>query len=134
MHNQQKKRIIQKLWGWVCLSINCLVVTLYLSGQRAELLNGGILLSVLTICYGAIKTQMDKLKGDTSVATVAIEYICVYIITFLLGFKMASYLSSVSVLITLVVVSLAEMLIFLFITYWYAIRRFFFKSKQKNEK
>lgn len=134
MHNQQKKRIIQKLWGWVCLSINCLVVSLYLSGQHAELLNSGILLSVLIICYGAIKTQMDKLKGDTSIATVAIEYVCVYIITVLLGFKMASYLSSVSVLIALVVVSLAEMLIFLFITYWHAIRRFFFQSKQKNEK
>ena len=132
MHNQQKKRIIQKLWGWVCLSINCLVVSLYLSGQHAELLNSGILLSVLIICYGAIKTQMDKLKGDTSIATVAIEYVCVYIITVLLGFKIAFYLSSDSVLITLVVVSLAEMVMFLFITYWHAIRRFFSQNKQKR--
>lgn len=132
MHNQQKKRMIQKLWGWVCLSINCLVASLHLTGQRPELLGGGILLSVLTICYGAIKTQMDKLKGDTSVVTVVIEYICVYIITFLAGFKMASYLSDVSVLIALVIASLVEMLIFLFITYWNAIRRIFCKRKSKK--
>ena len=124
MHNQQKKRVLQKLWGWACLSINCLVVSLYLSGQHAELLNGGILLCALPVCYGILKTQMDKRKGDISVAAVAIEYICVYIITFLLGFKTASYLSSVSVLIALAVASLAEMLVFLCITYWYAIRRF----------
>ena len=128
----QKRRIIQKLWGWICLSINCLVMSLYLAGQHTQLLSGGILLSVLTICYGALKTQMDKLKGDTSVITVVIAYVCVYIITFLAGFKVASYLSDASVLNALVIASLAEMLIFLFITYWNAIRRIFCKRKSKK--
>lgn len=75
---------------------------------------------------------MNKLKDDTSIASVAIEYVSLYIITFLLGFKTASYLSSVSVLIALVIVSLAEMLIFLFITYWLAIRRFLRGAKDRR--
>ena len=122
MKNKQRKQTIQKLWGWICLSVNCLVVALHLSGQ---FLVGGILLSVLTACYGVIKTHLDKVKGDISVAAIAIEYVCVYIITFLLGLKVASSLASVSVLIVLAIVSLAEMLIFIFITYWRAICRFF---------
>lgn len=129
MQNQQKKRVIQKLWGWLCLSANCIVMTLHLAEQHAEFLKGGVILSILTICYGAIKTQMDKLKGDTSVASVVIEYVCVYIITFLIGFKMATYLSTVSVLISLIIASLVEMILFLFLTYWRAICRFFL---QKN--
>lgn len=132
MGNQQKKRVLQKLWGWICLSVNCLVVSIYLSGQHAQLLNGGILLCALPVCYGILKTQMDKRKGDTSVAAVAIEYVCLYIITFLLGFKTASYLSSVSVLIALVIASLAEMLVFLFVTYWYGICRFLRNLKDRE--
>ena len=129
MKNKQRKRTIQKLWGWICLSVNCLVVALHLSGQYAELWVGGILLSVLTASYGVIKTHLDKAKGDISVAAIAIEYACVYIITFLLGLKAASSLASVSVLIVLAIVSLAEMLIFIFITYWRAICRFFCHTK-----
>lgn len=124
MQNRQKRQIIQKLWGWICLSVNCFVMTLHLAEQHAEFLKGGILLSLLTICYGAIKTQMDKLKGDTSVTSVVIEYVCVYIITFLIGFKLATYLSSVSVLIWLIIASLVEMIVFLLFTYWRAICRF----------
>ena len=132
MQTQQKKRMLQKLWGWICLSINCLVVALHLTGQRAELLSSGIFFSVMPICYGVIKTQMDKRKGDTSVISVAIEYVCVYIITFLLGFKMVSYLSSVSVMIALLIASVAEMLVFLLITYWHTIRRFFLQKTGQN--
>ena len=127
MRNQQKNRIIQKLWGWICLSVNCLVMSLHLAEQQVVLFKCGILFSVLTVCYGAIKTQMDKLKGDTAVTSVVIEYVCVYIITFLLGFKIASTLSSASVLIALLIVSLAEMLVFFFITYRHVICRFFRK-------
>ena len=116
MQKQQKKRIIQKIWGWICLSINCLVMSLHLTGQYAEFLKYGILLSILTISYGVIKTHMDKLKGDMSVASIVIEYVCVYIITFLAGFKLANYLPSVSVLISLIITSLVEMLLFLFFT------------------
>ena len=134
MKSQQKKRIFQKLWGWICLSINCLVVSLHLTRQYTELRNVSIFLSVSPICYGAIKTQLDKLKGDTSVVTIAIEYICVYIVTFLLGFKIASYLSSVSVLIALVIVFFAEMSVFFTVTYWHVIHRFFSKTKRKSEK
>lgn len=103
---------------------------MHLIGQNAELLTGGILLSVLTIGYGVIKTQMDKLKGDISVASVAIEYICIYIITFLGGYKVAAYIPSVSVLIALVIATIVEILILFFITYLGKIRRFF--TKQKN--
>ena len=133
MKYQQKKQIIQKLWGWGCLSINCLVVSIYLSESHTQLPNGGILLSVLPLCYGAIKTQMDKLKGDTSIATVIIQYVCVYIITFLLGFKTSSYLSSFSVLIALIIVSIVEILIFILITYWHTIRRLLRKAYQKRQ-
>ena len=117
MQKQQKKRIIQKIWGWICLSINCLVMSLHLTGQYTEFLKYGILLSILTIFYGTIKTQMDKLKGDTSVTSIVIEYVCVYIITFLAGFKLTNYLPSASVLISLIIASLAEMLLFLFFSY-----------------
>ena len=131
MQKQQKKRIIQKLWGWICLSVNCFVMTLHLAGQHTEFLYGGILLFVLTIFYGVIKTQMDKLKGDTSIASIVIEYVCVYVITFLVGLKMADHLSSVSVLISLTIASITEILIFLLLTYWRAICHFFCQSKQK---
>ena len=134
MQNQQKKRTTQKLWGWICLSINCIVVSMHLAGQHAEFLNRGILFSVLIICYGAMKTQLDKIKDDTAVVSIAIEYVCVYILTFLSGFKIADYLSSFSVLIALVITSLAELLIFLFITYRYAVRRFFSQSRQNSDK
>ena len=134
MKNQRKKQTSQKLWGWGCLSINCIVISIYLSDSHPELLKGSVLLSVLVFCYGVIKTQMDKLKGDTSIATIAMEYICVFILTFVLGFKTAFHLSSVSVLIALLVVSFVEMLIFLLITYWHAIRRFLRETCQKYRK
>ena len=134
MQSKQKKRMIQKLWGWICLAINCLVMSLHLTGQHGELLGGGILLAILTICYGVIKTQLDKLKGDISVASVAIEYICIYLITFLAGAKVASYILSVSVLISLVIATIVEILIFIFITYQGNIRRFFLQSKHKTQK
>ncbi len=131
MMNQQKKRNLQKLWGWICLSINCLAVSFHLTGQYEELRKVAILLSLSPVCYGVFKTQMDKVKGDMSVV---IEYICVYIITFVLGFKMASDLSSVSVLITLVIVSFVEILIFLIITYWNFLRVFFSKKTMSPRK
>ena len=77
---------------------------------------------------------MDKVKGDMSVVTVVIEYVCVYIITFVLGFKMASDLSSVSVLITLVIVSFLEILIFLIVNYWNYLRVFFSKKTMAPRK
>lgn len=130
MQNKQKKRLLQKLWGWICLSINCLVVSLHLIGQNAELLTCGILLSILTVCYGVIKTQTDKLKGDISVASVVIEYICIYIITFLGGYKVAAYIPSVSVLIALVIATVVEILILFFIANLGKIQRFFCKTKK----
>ena len=132
MQNQQKKRTIQKLWGWICLSVNCLVMSIHLTGQYAEFLKVGILLSLLIISYGAIKTQMDKQKGDTSVTSIVIEYVCVYIITFLMGIKLATNLPSVSVMISLIIATLAEMLLFLFFTYWRTICRFLCQGKQKK--
>ena len=136
--NQRKKRILQKLWGWICLSINCLVVSFHLTGQYEELRNVAIFLSASPVCYGALKTQIDKVKGDMSVVTVVIEYICVYIITFVLGFKIASDLASISVLITWVIVAFVEILIFLIITYWSFLRGFMKKTsspimKNKNK-
>ena len=134
MMMNQKKRILQKLWGWTCLSINCLAVSFHLTGQYEELRKVAILLSLSPVCYGVFKTQMDKVKGDMSVVTVVIEYVCVYIITFVLGFKMASDLSSVSVLITLVIVSFLEILIFLIVNYWNYLRVFFSKKTMSPRK
>ncbi len=130
----QKKRIVQKLWGWICLAVNCFVVFLYLAEQREELLGVGILSSALTICYGVLKTHLDKLKGDTSLTSVVIEYVCLYIITFLLGLKATSDLSSLSVLIALAITSLFKICIFLLITYWCAIRQYFFRGNKEKKK
>ena len=134
MNNQQKKRIFQKLWAWICLSINILVAFLYLARQYANSINRGIILSVLTACSGVLRAQLYKLTDDTSVTSVVIKYVCLFIITFLLGFKTASYLSSFSVLIALAIASFAEILVFFIITYWHAIRHLFVHSKQKNKK
>ena len=132
MQHQKRKRIIQKLWGWICLAINCVIMTVYLAEQRAELLGGGILFAVLIICYGAVKTQMDKTKEDMSITSVVIEYGCVYMITFLAGFKVAYDLPSVSVLVALVIASAAELLVLFCINYWNAIHRFIRKKKNRT--
>ena len=132
MQHQKRKRIIQKLWGWICLAINCVIMTVYLAEQRAELLGGGILFAVLIICYGAVKTQMDKTKEDMSITSVVIEYGCVYMITFLAGFKVGYDLPSVSVLVALVIASVAELLVLFCINYWNAIHRFIEKKKNRT--
>lgn len=125
MNHQQKKRILQKLWGWICLSINCIIMAIFLTHKFDDLRRAAIGLSVVIICYGIMKTIVDKNKNDLSGASVAIEYICVFILTFLSAFKVLEYLPSISLLITLVLSSVAELLVFLLITYWYVIRRFF---------
>ena len=130
MQHQKRKRIIQKLWGWICLAINCVILTVYLAEQRAELLGGGILSAVLIVCYGAMKTQMDKTKGDMSITSVVIEYGCVYIITFLAGLKVGYDLPSVSVLVALAIASVAELLVLLSVNYWDAIHRFVRKKRK----
>lgn len=128
MKIQQKKRIIQKLWGWICLSINCLIISIFISKEVADFLSKGILLSVSIICYGVAKTQADKIKDDLSGTSVVIEYICLCLITLLSAIKVSDYLSSFSVLIVLAMSSFLELLIFLFITYWHTIRRFLFHA------
>ena len=134
MKNQQKKRILQKLWGWISLSINCFVISFHLTGQYEDLRNSAMLLSALPVCYGALKTQIDKVKGDMSVITIVIEYLGVYIITFVLGFKIAEELVSISVLITLVIVTFIEILLFLIITCWNFLRGFLMKTTSQITK
>ena len=128
MKIQCKKRVVQKLWGWACLSINCLIMTLFLGEKFADYLMGGILLSLLILCYGVVKTQADKSKDNLSGISVAIEYVCVYIITFLSEFKVTENLSSFALLGVLAIASLSELLGFLLITYWDTIRNFFRKT------
>lgn len=123
MQMLKKKRILLKLWGWISLSVNLLIISLYVLEQNAKFPHSAIVLCVIPICYGAIKTYVDKGKGDISVASIVIEYICVYIITFLLALKMLSYLSSLAVLIALLIAFVAEMLVFLLIAYWHTIKR-----------
>lgn len=130
MKMQQKKRIVQKLWGWFCLSINCLIMTLLLREKFADYLTSGILLSLSIFGYGVAKTQLDKSKNDLSGVSVAIEYICIYLITFLSAFKITALLSTVRLLPWLTIVSLIELLIFLLITYWHPIQKFF-RKRQK---
>lgn len=131
MRNQQKKRVILKLWGWICLALNCLVGFLHLAEHRAEFLNLGIFLAMLTICYGVIKTNLDRLKGDTSITSIVIEYVCVYLLTYVMAFKLAEYLTSALVLISLTISSLVEMLVFMLIAYWRSIYHFFVKANKK---
>lgn len=130
MKFQQKKSIILKLWGYVCLAINCFIISIFLAEKVSGFLGSGGILSILIIGYGAVKTQADKAKNDLSGTSVAIEYICVYLLTFLAAFKVMSYLSSFSLLIVLAISSLIEFIIFLFITYYHTIRHFFLKYKE----
>ena len=124
----KKTRVLQKLWGWVCLSINCIVLILQLAERVESSLGIGILISVSVLCYGVIKTLNDKQKDDLSVVSVLIEYICVYLITFMSAFKVAEYILSTDILIFLAIASLAELLVLWCITYRYAIRNFFRKT------
>ena len=128
MSHQQKKRILQKLFGWIFLSANCLVATLFLGDKNEHFLVRGLFLSALIICYGALKTYRDKRKSDFSGMSVAIQYICVYVITFVATFKLADYLSSIVLLTTMCVVSLTELLAFVVFTNWGDIKRIFRKS------
>ena len=122
MKTLNKKRFLQKLWGWICLSINLLIIYIYMLEVNTEFPRFTVFLCVMPICYGTIKTYVDISKGDTSIAPIVIEYICVYILTFLIAFKIMPDLSSLSVFIVLLIAFVTEMLVFLLITYWYIIR------------
>lgn len=128
MKHQQKRRILQKLWGWICLSVNCMVATLFLAHTDKEFLVSGAALSISTICYGFVKTYRDKSKDDLSGVSVAIQYICIYIITLVIALKLSDYLSSFSPLIYLSVISLIELLVVLVLTNWCVIKRILRKS------
>lgn len=125
MKMQHKKRIAQKLWGWFCLSINCLIMVLFLGEKFADYLIGGVLLSILILCYGVVKTQNEKNKDDLSGVSVAIEYICIYLITFLSAFKLTAHFSIIALLPWLTILSLVELFIFLLITYWRTVQKVF---------
>jgi len=128
MKMQHKKRIAQKLWGWFCLSINCLIMVLFLGEKFADYLIGGVLLSILIFCYGVVKTQNEKNKDDLSGVSVAIEYICIYLITFLSAFKLTAHFSITALLPWLTILSLVELFIFLLITYWRTVQKIFRKA------
>ena len=51
----KKRRVAQKLWGWVSLSINYFIMALFLAEKHAGILGGGILLSAFTLYYGISK-------------------------------------------------------------------------------
>ena len=129
--NIKKKRIIQKLWGWVCLSINCLIITLFLGEKVIGYPLVGILLSLSFLCSGAAKTLSDKNKNDLSGGSVAIEYVCIYIITFLAAFKITEYLESAALLLLLIIVSLGELTVFVFVTYWNIIRNILHRKSER---
>ena len=122
-----KKRRVQELWIWISLSINYSIVLLYLARQDAALLRFAVLLPVATICQGIAASRLHD-----DITAIVIKLVCLYIITFALGFKAASDLFSFSVLLALTIASFAEVLVFFIITYWHAIRRFFVQSKQRK--
>lgn len=130
MKVQKKRRIAQKLLGRISLSINGFVMVLFLVKKNTALLSGGILLFIVSLWHSVSRTSYDKSVDDLSKISIIIEYIAVYIITFLSAFKVAEYLSSVAVLIVLTIFSIAELLAFLLITYWYSILRFFQKIRK----
>lgn len=127
MKYQHKKRIIQKLWGWICMAFNCMIITIFLADKVTDFLNKGILLSFLIILYGIGKLQADKAKNDRSGISVVIEYICIFAITLLCAFRVSDYLSSLSVLIVSAISCSVEFVVFLLITYWHTIRRLFLR-------
>ncbi len=132
MQNQKTKRILQELWIWISISANCLIAALHLTEQ--EYRSRGILFAVMTMGFGVLKIWAEKDKGGISFARIVIDCVCMYILTFLVGINLASYLPTVSVLNVLGIAVIIETLIFLCITYWHRLCRFLFKSKQRNNK
>lgn len=100
----------------------------FLGEKFADYLIGGVLLSVLIFCYGVVKTQNEKNKDDLSGVSVAIEYICIYLITFLSAFKLTAHFSIIALLPWLTILSLVELFIFLLITYWRTVQKVFRKA------
>ena len=125
MNAYQKKRILQKLWGWLCLSINCLIFTLYLANNIPQCPGIIVLLPLLVFNYGLGKTGSDIYKNDLTGISVAIEYIGICITTLVAIIKISSYLLSTSLIILSTIFAFIECLVFLLITYWYRISRFF---------
>ena len=132
MKYQHKKRIIQKLWGWICLAVNCMIISIFLAEKVADFLNKGMLLSILIVLYGISKLQADKAKSDLSGTSVVIEYICIFVITLLCAFRVSDDLSSLSVLIVSAISCSVEFAVFLLITYWHTIRRLFLRMESNS--
>ena len=114
------------------MTINCVIISVFLAEKDTDFVNKGIFLSVLIIAYGISKIQADKTKNDLSGVSVAIEYICIYVITLLCAFRVAFLLSSLSVLIVCAISCLVEFMIFLLVTYWRIIRRLLLRMKSNS--
>lgn len=134
MKFQQRKQIFLKLWGWICLSLNCLIVATFLSDKNAKFLGVGIIISIAMLGYGVIKTYRDKIMHDFSGVSLAIQYVCTYIITLIMSLKASDYLASLIPIKTLAIASLLEMIVFLAIIWFRFIKRIIFSFIGINRK
>ena len=128
LKNEQKKRIIQRMWAWICFALNILIVAFYLKDKK-ELFYGSLMLAVIVLNYGIGKINADIRKGDFSIEGVVIEYIGFFVITIMGAFKITEYLRTLSVLITIIVSSIVELMVLLILNNWSTISLFFSKKK-----
>ena len=87
------------------------------------------MLAVIVLNYGIGKINADIRKGDFSIEGVVIEYIGFFVITIMGAFKITEYLRTLSVLITIIVSSIAELMVLLILNNWSTISLFFSKKK-----
>lgn len=130
MNIKLRKRIFQKLWGWISLSINFILISFFLGGKSVDLLIKGLILSVLTICYGISRTLADKYKNALSVDSVLVEYVGVFILTLLFCYAASTYLNSKLLIIVLAISFVFEVLVLLLITFWYPFKRFLIRKRK----
>ncbi len=133
MKPSQKKRLIQKLWAWISLFMNGLIASLYLIGAHTALLGRGIFISIMALASGVLRISLEKEQGEISVGSTVKDYICMYILTLFIGIRIVSFISSLSVLIALGIAVFVETLVFLLITYWHSIRRYFSKYRHREK-
>ena len=124
MQLQQRKRIFLKLWGWLCLSLNCLIIAILVSEKNPNFLEKGIFISIVAFWLGIVKTHRDKILNDFSKVSLGIQYLCTYIITAGMAVKASNYLMSFVPIIVLASVSIVEMMIFCSILWFRAIQHF----------
>lgn len=110
------------------MPINCFYLTLIMAGKDTSFLFKGMAFVVLLLWQGVSRTQLDKAKDALSGMSVVVEYVGIYIMTFVSAVYVSTDIRSLVPLYVTIIISLVEILVFLLITYWYPIRRFVLKT------